>query len=153
MFDILDPWKIAVLALLAVFLFGPEQLPKLVGDAVRILRTVRMMARTATTDLNRELGTDIQFDDLHPRTLIRKHLLSETEEQALRASLDDVLHEIRGPLDDAYREINKSAREVGDTATPVPREDVDEQSRPLGEHTTPQRPEPPSPHRYDADAT
>jgi hypothetical protein len=25
------------------------------------------MARTATTDLNRELGTDIQFDDLHPQ--------------------------------------------------------------------------------------
>ena len=42
------------------------------------------MARNATGDLSRELGTDIQLEDLHPRTFVRKHLLSEEDEAALR---------------------------------------------------------------------
>ena len=50
------------------------------------------MARNATSDLSRELGTDIQLEDLHPKTFIRKHLLSEEDEAG----------DPRRPLDDAY---------------------------------------------------
>ena len=57
-------WEFLVLILLAMFIFGPDKLPKAISDGVRILRNLRDMARNATTDLSRELGTDISLEDL-----------------------------------------------------------------------------------------
>jgi sec-independent protein translocase protein TatB len=94
----LDGWKLLVLALLGIFIFGPDKLPKAISDGVRMLRTVRDMARNATGDLSRELGTDIQLEDLHPKTLIRKHLLSEEDEQALRKPLEDLYQDVQSDL-------------------------------------------------------
>ena len=51
---------------------------RLLGDAAEA------SLQGATADLSRELGTDIQLEDLHPKAFIRKHLLSEEDEQALR---------------------------------------------------------------------
>ncbi|HEU4426778.1 MAG TPA: preprotein translocase subunit TatB, partial [Pilimelia sp.] len=52
----------------------------------------------ATGDLSRELGTDIQLEDLHPKAFIRKHLLSEEEEEALRRPLRGMYDEVRSDL-------------------------------------------------------
>lgn len=106
MFSNLNWWEIAVLALIALFIFGPERLPKVISDGVRMIRTLRDMARNATADLSRELGTDVKLEDLHPKTFIRKHLLSEEDEAALRR-----------PFDDAYQEVKRMADDVNDTAT------------------------------------
>ena len=73
-------WEFLVLILLAMFIFGPDKLPKAISDGVRILRNLRDMARNATTDLSRELGTEISLEDLNPKSLIRKHILSEEDE-------------------------------------------------------------------------
>jgi sec-independent protein translocase protein TatB len=102
MFDI-NGWEFIALALLALFIFGPERLPKVIGDAMRMLRQVRNMARNATSDLSRELGTDISVDDLNPKTFIRKHLLSEEDEAALRRPFDDAAHDLKQVTTDVNR--------------------------------------------------
>ena len=89
-------WELLVMILVGLFIFGPDKLPKAINDGVRMLRQLREMARNATGDLSRELGTDIQLEDLHPKTFLRKHLLSEEDEAALRKPLQDVLSDVRG---------------------------------------------------------
>ena len=88
-------WEILLLALLALFIFGPDRLPKLVGDAMRFIRGVRTMARNATQDLSRELGTDVSIEDLNPKTFIRKHVFSDDEQAALRRPFDDLGRDVR----------------------------------------------------------
>ena len=58
------------------------------------LRGVRQMARNATTELREELGTDLDLDDLNPRTFVRKHLLSEEDEERLTRPLRDVYRDV-----------------------------------------------------------
>jgi len=99
MFDI-NGWEFIALALLALFIFGPERLPKVIGDGMRMLRQVRNMARNATSDLSRELGTDISVEDLNPKTFIRKHLLSEEDEATLRRPFDDAARDVRSVAND-----------------------------------------------------
>jgi len=91
----LNPWEIISLVLLGIFIFGPERLPKVISDGVRMLRGLRNMARNATNDLSRELGTEVSLEDLHPKTFIRKHLLSEEEEAHLRRPFDDLTRDVR----------------------------------------------------------
>src|SRR3712207_413892 len=92
MFENLNVWEIGALAMLALLIFG-DRLPKVIGDGLRMLRGLRAMAQNATADLSRELGTDIQLQDLHPKAFIRKHLLSEEDEAAIRKPLQG-LYEI-----------------------------------------------------------
>jgi sec-independent protein translocase protein TatB len=93
-------WEIIGLALLGLFIFGPDRLPKVIADGMRLLRGLRTMARNATSDLSRELGTDVRIEDLHPKTFIRKHLLSEEDEANLRRPFDDVARDVRGIASD-----------------------------------------------------
>ena len=82
MFD-LSLTKIAVLLVLAVVIFGPDQLPKVASQAARTLRDLRRLADTARRDLTEGLGPEFaEFDiaDLNPSTFVRKHLLDEFEE-------------------------------------------------------------------------
>ncbi len=88
-------WELVCILLLAFFIFGPDRLPKMIAEGVRMLRQLRQMARNATGDLSRELGQDIQLDDLNPRTFVRKHLLSEADEAALRKPLTDLRAQAR----------------------------------------------------------
>lgn len=99
----LNAWEIIVLVLLALFLLGPERLPKVVGDAVRLLRRLRAMARDATEGLSRELGTQVTLEDLHPKTFIRKHVFSDEEQAALRRPLEDLSRNLRGIESDIRR--------------------------------------------------
>ena len=79
MFD-LSFFKIAVLAVIALVVFGPDQLPKLAAQAGRALRDVRRMAENARADLQEHLGPEFsEFDlnELNPKYFVRKHLLDE----------------------------------------------------------------------------
>jgi sec-independent protein translocase protein TatB len=81
MFD-LSVTKLLVLAVIGLVLFGPDQLPKMAGQAGQFLRDLRRMAEQAKTDLHQGLGPEFaEFDlaDLHPRTFVRKHLLDGPE--------------------------------------------------------------------------
>ncbi|MET0494123.1 MAG: preprotein translocase subunit TatB [Actinoplanes sp.] len=97
MFENLNWWEIGALLLLALLIFG-ERLPKVISDGLRMLRGLRAMAQNATTDLNRELGTDLQLQDLHPKAFIRKHLMSEEDEAAIRKPLQGLLDDVKQDL-------------------------------------------------------
>jgi sec-independent protein translocase protein TatB len=94
----INGWEFVVLLLIAMFIFGPDRLPKAIADGVKMLRNLRDLARNATGDLSRELGTDISLEDLHPKTLLRKHLLSEEDEMAIRKPLDALYRDVRNDL-------------------------------------------------------
>ena len=134
MFENLGVWEIGALLILALLIFG-DKLPKVINDGLNMLRNLRRMASNATGDLSRELGTDIQLSDLHPKAFLRKHILSEEDEALLRRPLEGLQRDLQEVAEAA----DVSSR--GNGATPA----------------VPARPEPPdkpvSRRSYDLDAT
>ena len=108
MLDNLNWWEIGALLLLALLIFG-ERLPKVIGDGLKMLRGLRAMAQNATSDLSRELGTDIQLEDLHPKAFIRKHLLSEEDEAAIRKPLQGLLDDVKQDLSGVRSDLSEVA--------------------------------------------
>src|ERR1700755_2984499 len=117
--DNIGGWEFIVIILVGLFIFGPDKLPKAINDGVRMIRQVRQMARNATGDLSKELGTDIQLEDLHPKTFLRKHLLSEADEAALRKPLQGIYDEVRGVADSVKRDAHEVANGVTAQAVPA----------------------------------
>ena len=81
MFD-LSLWKLLVLAVVALIIFGPDQLPKIAGQAGRALRDLRRIAENAKADLQEGLGPefrDFDINDLNPRHFVRKHLWDDVD--------------------------------------------------------------------------
>ncbi|MEU4428161.1 preprotein translocase subunit TatB [Actinoplanes sp. NPDC024001] len=137
MFENLNWWEIGALLMLALLIFG-ERLPKVIGDGLRMLRGLRSMAQNATSDLSRELGTDIQLEDLHPKAFIRKHLLSEEDEAAIRKPLQTL-------FDDVKQDLNGVKSELSDVAAAADFKNQPKSTAPV---------ESPRPaQRYDLDAT
>jgi sec-independent protein translocase protein TatB len=135
-FENLNWWEIGALLLLALLIFG-DKLPNVISDGLRMVRNLRNMARNATGDLSRELGTDIQLEDLHPKAFIRKHLLSEEDEEALRKPLRGIYDTVKTDLDGVKDEI-KDVAAAADIRTPA---------------TAPAQAPAARPHRFDVDAT
>lgn len=82
MFD-LSITKLLVLAVIAVVVFGPDQLPRLAMQAGRALRELRRIADGAKNDLREGLGpefSDFDIADLNPRQFVRKHLLEDIDD-------------------------------------------------------------------------
>ena len=119
MFDNLNWWEVGALLLLALLIFG-ERLPKVIGDGMRMLRGLRAKAQNATSDLNKELGTDLQLQDLHPKAFIRKHLLSEEEEEALRKPLQGLFEDVKSDLNGVRSDLSQvaAAADIKNPATP-----------------------------------
>ncbi|MCH1866463.1 sec-independent translocase [Nocardioides sp. CFH 31398] len=72
-----------VIALVAVFVFGPEKVPELAKQAGQMLRRLRTLATSARDDLRRELGpeyADLELRDLDPREIVRKHVIDAMNE-------------------------------------------------------------------------
>jgi sec-independent protein translocase protein TatB len=72
--------KLLVLAVIALVVFGPHELPKIAQQAGRALRDLRRIAEGAKADLREGLGPEFQdfdFDDLNPRRFVQKHLLDD----------------------------------------------------------------------------
>jgi sec-independent protein translocase protein TatB len=118
-FENLNWWEIAGLLLVALLIFG-DKLPNVINDGLRMVRNLRNMARNATSDLSRELGTDIQLEDLHPKAFIRKHLLSEEDEQALRKPLQRLADDVKADLTGVHDELKDVAKAV-DVRSPASR--------------------------------
>jgi sec-independent protein translocase protein TatB len=75
--------KLLVLAVIALVVFGPHELPRIASQAGKALRDLRRIAEGAKADLRDGLGPEFQdfdFDDLNPRTFVRKHLLDDLDE-------------------------------------------------------------------------
>jgi sec-independent protein translocase protein TatB len=68
----------AVIALVAVLVFGPDKLPDLARQAGRFLRQMRNLANQARDEIREELGpdyADLELRDLDPRNIVRKHIV------------------------------------------------------------------------------
>jgi sec-independent protein translocase protein TatB len=75
-FDLSIP-KLLVLAVIALVVFGPNELPKIAAQAGRALRDLRQIAEGAMNDLRDGLGpelADFEIEDLNPKRLAHKHL-------------------------------------------------------------------------------
>ncbi len=82
MFD-LSIGKILVLGVIALVLFGPDQLPRIAAQAGRALRDLRRLADGAKADLREGLGPEFaEFDiaDLNPKNFVRKHLFDDLDD-------------------------------------------------------------------------
>jgi len=78
-FDLSLP-KLLILAVIALVVFGPNELPKFAAQAGRALRDLRRIAEGAKTDLREGLDPEFSgfdLDDLNPRRFVQKHLLSD----------------------------------------------------------------------------
>jgi sec-independent protein translocase protein TatB len=102
-------WELIAVILVGLFIFGPDKLPKAISDGVRMLRQLREMARNATGDLSRELGTNIELEDLNPKTFLRKHVLSEDDEATLRKPLQGIYDDLRGTADQVKGDLSSTA--------------------------------------------
>ena len=79
MFDLSLP-KLLVLAVIALVIFGPSELPKIASQAGRALRDLRQIAEGAKNDLREGLGpefADFELDDLNPKRFMQKHLFDD----------------------------------------------------------------------------
>ena len=75
--------ELAVIAFVAVLVFGPDKLPEFAKQAGRMVRTVRKMAANARSELSSELGPEfanLDLNDLNPRALVKKHVLDVMDE-------------------------------------------------------------------------
>jgi sec-independent protein translocase protein TatB len=96
-------FKAIVLAVLALVIFGPDQLPKVAAQAGRAIRQLRTLASGATKDLREGLGpefADFDINDLNPRKFVQKHLFDDLEEEFRD---DEPEQAPRSPLDPAER--------------------------------------------------
>jgi sec-independent protein translocase protein TatB len=92
--------ELAVIAFVAILVFGPDKLPDFARQAGRMARKVREFANEARDELREELGpeyADLDFKDLDPRTIVRKHII-----EAMNDDEEDVRPRRRGlrPLRD-----------------------------------------------------
>ena len=79
MFDLSIP-KLLVLAVIALVIFGPNELPKIASQAGRALRDLRRIAEGAKNDLREGLGpefADFEIEDLNPKRFMQKHLFDD----------------------------------------------------------------------------
>ncbi|MFE0728481.1 sec-independent translocase [Streptomyces antibioticus] len=77
MFNDIGPLELVTIVVLAVLVFGPDKLPKVIQDVMRTVRKIREFSESAKHDIRQELGPefkDFEFEDLNPKTFIRKQL-------------------------------------------------------------------------------
>ena len=77
MFNDIGPLELVTIVVLAVLVFGPDKLPKVIQDVTRTIRKIRDFSESAKADIREELGPefkDFEFEDLNPKTFIRKQL-------------------------------------------------------------------------------
>ncbi|MEU9346271.1 sec-independent translocase [Streptomyces sp. NPDC048278] len=80
MFNDIGPLELVTIVVLAVLVFGPDKLPKVIQDVMRTIRKIREFSESAKEDIRQELGPefkDFELEDLNPKTFIRKHLDSD----------------------------------------------------------------------------
>ncbi|MFI1013989.1 sec-independent translocase [Streptomyces sp. NPDC020965] len=141
MFNDIGALEVITIVVLAVLVFGPDKLPKVIQDVSRFIRKIREFSDNAKDDIRSELGPDFKdfdFEDLNPKTFIRKQLnendeLRELKELGasfdLRKEMNDVADTVNGsePVEPVAATVN------GSSGTPdllKKRDKVDKDERP-----------------------
>jgi sec-independent protein translocase protein TatB len=92
-FDV-SPLEVVALAVIAVFIFGPDKLPKMITEAMRFLRRIKEFSSSATQDIRNELGPgfeEFDFQDLNLKTFMRKQLTVHGDEYGMK-DVQDLRH-------------------------------------------------------------
>ncbi|MGY0018478.1 sec-independent translocase [Streptomyces sp. cg35] len=159
MFNDIGPLEVVTLVVLAVLVFGPDKLPKLIQDVSRTIRKIREFSDSAKEDIRSELGPefkDFEFEDLNPKTFIRKQL--DSDELGLKeirngfdlkkemAEVTEAVHTV-GELEESG-----SAGASGSSSGSGSGGRIDMQKRPDMEKR-PEKPAAGDPPPFDADAT
>ncbi|MFG2591952.1 sec-independent translocase [Streptomyces sp. NPDC048438] len=87
MFNDIGALELLTLVVLAVLVFGPEKLPKVIQDVTRTIRKIREFSDSAKEDIRSELGPqfkDFEFEDLNPKTFVRKQLMDGNDDLGLK---------------------------------------------------------------------
>ncbi len=79
--------KLLILAIIAVFVLGPERLPEYAKGLANIIKSIRKMADGAKTQIKDELGPDYEDVDWRkldprqydPRRIIREALMEDMD--------------------------------------------------------------------------
>ncbi|MCK8679857.1 MULTISPECIES: sec-independent translocase [Streptomyces] len=148
MFNDIGALELVVLVVLAVLIFGPDKLPKLIQDISGFVRKIRDFSENAKQDIRTELGPefkDFEFEDLNPKAFIRKHLAENEDLKELK--------ELRGSFD--------LRKEIGEVADAVHSREADASvpaavNGSSGAPDLRKRTDPPAPGDrppFDADAT
>ncbi|MFJ8492251.1 sec-independent translocase [Streptomyces sp. NPDC094038] len=148
MFNDIGPLELVTIVVLAVLVFGPDKLPKVIQDVMRTIRKIREFSESAKEDIRQELGPefkDFELEDLNPKTFIRKHL--DSDELGLKEIRNgfDLKKEMAEVTDAVHsRETDASASSSGSGSSGGGRIDMTKKPEDPG---TDERPP------YDADAT
>ncbi|MFE2764018.1 sec-independent translocase [Streptomyces halstedii] len=87
MFNDIGALELLTLVVIAVIVFGPEKLPKVIQDITRTIRKIREFSDSAKEDIRTELGPqfkDFEFEDLNPKTFLRKQLSEGGDDLGLK---------------------------------------------------------------------
>ncbi|WP_225098539.1 sec-independent translocase [Streptomyces sp. CoH27] len=87
MFNDIGPMELLTIVVIAVLVFGPDKLPKVIQDVMRTIRKIREFSESAKQDIRSELGPefkDFEFEDLNPKTFIRKQMDNANDELGLK---------------------------------------------------------------------
>ncbi|MFE3586401.1 sec-independent translocase [Streptomyces niveus] len=158
MFNDIGALELVTLVILAVLVFGPDKLPKVIQDVSRFIRKVREFSDNAKEDIRSELGPefkDFDFEDLNPKKFVRKQL-SEHEDDLglkeirssfnLKKEMNDVADSVHGRNDDTA----SSDSGTGDSTAPSLTKSPSGTSDLLKKPEKPQQADRPP---FDADAT
>src|SRR5690349_6085718 len=98
--------ELAVIAFIAVLVFGPDKLPDFARQAGRFARQLKTFANQARDELREELGpeyADLDLSDLDPRTIVRKHIVEAMndieQEESLARTTPPLPQDERPPFD------------------------------------------------------
>jgi sec-independent protein translocase protein TatB len=165
-FDI-GPLELVALVVLAVLVFGPDKLPKVIQDTMNFIRKVREFSDSAKEDIRRELGPefkDFEFEDLNPKTFIKKNLMNGEEDEYGLGDLKDLrnsfdLRKEMADVTDAVNGVEPVARAKGSSAASSGAAAATATSDPAAPSATPDRLKkqdrlgPDEPPPFDSDAT
>ncbi|MEW1545116.1 sec-independent translocase [Streptomyces tsukubensis] len=158
MFSDIGVLELVALVVLAVLVFGPDKLPKVIQDVSRTIRKIRQFSDSAKQDIRDELGPDFkdfEFEDLNPKTFLRKQLDQNDELRELkelgdsfdfRKDLNDVADSVNGTGPEPAAVPGTSAAKTAAASPPPPSPgtpDLLKKREPAHEERPP----------YDADAT
>ncbi|MFI9647231.1 sec-independent translocase [Streptomyces sp. NPDC052040] len=152
MFNDIGPLELLTLVVLAVLVFGPDKLPKMIQDVSRTIRKIREFSESAKQDIRSELGPefkDFDFEDLNPKTFIRKQL--DGDELGLKEirngfDLKKEMAEITDAVNGRESESSSSPSSAPSSSSPALGGTVDMTKKP-------ETPGPAGPPPFDADAT
>jgi sec-independent protein translocase protein TatB len=151
-FNDIGALELVTLVVLAVLVFGPDKLPKVIQDVTRTIRKIREFSDSAKQDIRQELGPefkDFEFEDLNPRTFIRKQL--DNDELGLKELRNgfDLKKEMAEVTDAVHGRDSDSSSSRSSGSSGGGRIDMSKKPEESGQGGKPADDRPP----YDADAT